>query len=103
MEKDKDKIIEELRDRVAFLTEDPAAEFYTAFKEAIKNLTRKMKDGTLDLIVDVNQKSILLLAEKSDKIFAGLAKGKEMIEEKKTEEAAPSKKAEKSQTTAFKL
>lgn len=101
--KDQEENIERLRDRVAHLTEDPAADFYTAFKESVRMLARGMKDETLDLIEDTYQKSVLLLAKDSDKIFAGIAKGKEMIEEKKTEEEvrSSSKKFKNNTTRAI--
>lgn len=109
MDKDKDKRIQELerenadlKNKLEKFENDPTARFYAIFCGALEDLGEHIKNKTLDLKNDAFMDSIVYLAEKSDKIFAGLAKGRESFEEKKDDEKPINKKAAATKTTAFK-
>jgi hypothetical protein len=74
---DKDKRIRELEAEVEFLKSNPSAKFYKELATAIEGLTKKLKDEELDLIEDTYQKSVLILADKSERVFNGLKIGLE--------------------------
>lgn len=97
---DKERIIQ-LQERIEFLTEDPAADFYAALRDGIKELTQAMKDGELNFDTKPNQRSILLLAEKADKVFAGLAKGRELIDDSPKEDVKKAAKIGKANAVAI--
>lgn len=74
---DKDKRIRELESQVEMLLSDPRAEFYRALTEGVKYISKEIKNKTLSLDEDAFAKSVLVIAEKSEKMFVGLTKGLE--------------------------
>lgn len=93
---DKERI-RQLEEKLAAYESSPAAEFYIALTEGVKHITSQIKSKKLNLQEDSFADSILKLAEKADKIFAGLEKGLSAFSEQKT---VPSKQA-KSSTVAI--
>lgn len=55
---------------------DIGSKFYNAFCKAMEKVIKEMENGTLDL-EDSYTKAVLAFAEKNEKIFIGLEKGKE--------------------------
>jgi hypothetical protein len=68
---------EELKAKLSVYEADAAAEFYKTLVGAIKDIETKVKSKTLNFDEDSFAKSILVLADKSGKIFEGLKQGKE--------------------------
>lgn len=91
--------LKKLEEEIAYLKRDPSAKFYAALVEAVEGVTQLIKSKKLDLESDVYSKSVIILAEKSDKIFNGLRKGLEMFNQ--VEQEAPTSKAKKSETKAL--
>jgi hypothetical protein len=91
--------IKQLEEEIAYLKRDPSAKFYAALVEAVEGVTVLIKSKKLDLESDVYAKSVIILAEKSDKIFNGLRKGLEMFNQSEQDEKPT--KAKKSETRAI--
>ncbi len=91
--------IKQLEEEIAYLKRDPSAKFYAALVEAVEGVTVLIKSKKLDLESDVYAKSVIILAEKSDKIFNGLRKGLEMFNQAEQDEKPT--KAKKSETRAI--
>jgi hypothetical protein len=98
--KELEKENQELKSKLEKYTNDPTAKFYVILCEAMDKLGAQIKNGTLNLKEDTFYDSLVYVMEKSDKMFAGLAKGREYFEEVPKEEQG-SKKGEKSNTVAF--
>jgi hypothetical protein len=77
----------------------PHAKFYTALLEGVDHITNEIKKKRLNFDDDPFAKNIFLLAKDAEKIMASLEKGSSffIIQDKNV----PTKKAEKSSTTAF--
>jgi hypothetical protein len=77
----------------------PHAKFYTALLEGVEHITNEIKNKSLNFDDDPFAKNIFLLAKDAEKIMASLEKGSSffIIQDKNV----PTKKAEKSSTTAI--
>jgi hypothetical protein len=77
----------------------PHAKFYTALLEGVDHITNEIKKKRLNFDDDPFAKNIFLLAKDAEKIMASLEKGSSffIIQDKNV----PTKKAEKSSTTAI--
>jgi hypothetical protein len=77
----------------------PHAKFYTALLEGVEHITNEIKKKRLNFDDDPFAKNIFLLAKDAEKIMASLEKGSSffIIQDKNV----PTKKAEKSSTTAI--
>lgn len=69
--------IKELEEKLEVYEKDHAAEFYKSLVKAVKHIQTKLDDKTLDFKDDAFANSVVLLADKSGKIFEGLRIGKE--------------------------
>jgi len=72
--------IKELEEKVAFLTQDPRAKLYAALVKGVDHITEKLESKELEFEKDAFAKSVLILAEKADKIFISLTKGLETFQ-----------------------
>jgi hypothetical protein len=95
---DKEKI-KELEGKLAKYEGMPHAKFYTALLEGVEHITNEIKKKRLNFDDDPFAKNIFLLAKDAEKIMASLEKGSSffIIQDK----TVPTKKAEKSSTTAI--
>lgn len=66
---------ERLKSELAEFKNNPAANFYKALTKAIDGITTKINDESLKIKDDEFVESIIILSEKSEKIFKGLKEG----------------------------
>ncbi len=92
----KDKKIRELEAKIAMLTKDPRAKFYQALEAGVNYITEQLNSKRLDFENDSFAKSVLILSEKSEKVFTGLTKGLETF---MPQEESGSKKGKKPSVT----
>jgi len=69
------KEIAELRAKVEYYEGLPSAQFYNSLMKGIDYLRNEVDGESLDFDEDPFAKSVLVLAEKSDKIFSAISKG----------------------------
>lgn len=92
----KEQRIKELEDKLS----SPAGRFYLELKNGLEIITKNISTKKLNLVDDTFQKSILILAQSSDKIFAGIEKGMQIIDPQEKDEVKK-KKLDKSEAVAI--
>lgn len=91
---DKDRI-KELEQQIKDYESDVSAQFYITLVGAIKHIETEVKNKTLDFDKDTFASSILVLADKSGKIFEGLRQGRESFKQQTSEDTDKNKKVKK--------